>query len=125
MSIDTRIWVATLLVWAAASHTPTAQGGANKLEAVKALSCDFTVLATGTWTSGAPQAKVEPKELTVGFNEIDTQEGSAGAVGGYGPAHVVVRLSGKTLHFLQVSTSGPIYLTSVFDSPTKDGKFKA
>ncbi len=92
---------------------------------VTSLKCSFAVLATGTWMEDKAQAEVKPAKLALEFHAIDTQDGTAEAKGGYGPPHIVVRLSGGNLHFLQVGSDGPVYVTTVFDQPTPAGKLKA
>jgi hypothetical protein len=61
----------------------------------------------------------------VRFSAVDTQDGSAEAETQFGRLHIVARLSERSLHFLQVGSSGPVYMTSVFDAPSRDGKLKA
>lgn len=63
--------------------------------------------------------------LTLTFDQIDLQEGSAHVTGGYVANDIVARLAGTTLHFLNVGSSGPIAITTVFDSPASAGKLKA
>jgi hypothetical protein len=92
---------------------------------VKRLQCTFGLMATGTWTDEKPQVDVKETKLSLEFESIDTDEGSANAKGGFGAPHVVARLAGGNLHFIQVGSSGPVYVTTVFDQLTASKKFKA
>lgn len=108
----------------------TAAGGGQRPAKIttadaKSLKCTFTLVAIGTWSEDTPRADIKDAKVSVEFSDIDTQEGIANAKGGSGAPHVVVRLSGGILHFLQVSNSGPLYVTSVFDQATPGGKLKA
>ena len=38
---------------------------------------------------------------------------------------IIVRLSAGTLHLVQSSSGGPLYVTTVFPEQTPDGKLKA
>lgn len=112
------IVVASLLSWPGAASPVQ-----NPLEAVKSLKCAFSVYAIGTWQSAEARAEVKTGKLSVAFDSIDTQDGTADAIGAYGPMHIVVRYTASTLHFIQVaSTSGALYVTTVFPKETSPGK---
>ena len=118
--------IAATLAIGAATRAVAAQPSAKITTAdVKSVKCTFDLVATGTWAQEKTQAQVKEGKLVLEFTDIDTQEGTANAKGGLGPPHVVVRLSGGNLHFLQVATNGPLYVTTVFDARTPDGKLKA
>jgi hypothetical protein len=89
------------------------------------LACAFTVMATGTWKEGIPEAAVKPAKLSVAFDAVDTQDGSAETVGDSGKSHITVRLLGSYLHFMQMDPYGALYVTTVFDRETRDGKLQA
>jgi hypothetical protein len=97
----------------------------SKTASAKSLKCTFAVLATGTWIDEKAQAEVKAAKLAVEFHAIDTDDGTAETKGAFGPPHIVVRLSGGNLHFLQVASEGPVYVTTVFDQPTPAGRLKA
>ncbi len=109
-----------------------AQGpGQNSLADVKALKCAFTLMATGTWQKDAPSAEVTAAKLSMDFDAIDTQDGTANVVdvssASAGAPHITVRLLGDNLHFLAMNTSGSVYVTTVFaDKESRSsGRFKA
>ena len=88
-------------------------------------------MATGTWDKGTPSAEVKPATLSMQFDAIDTQEGTAN-VGDVstisaGAPHLIVRLIEDNLHFLAMNSSGSVYLTTVFSDrdSVAAGKFKA
>jgi len=95
------------------------------LSGVTKLECAFPLYVTGTWTDGEPETEVAPSGLSFSFEHIDADEGVSDAVGLFGPEYITVRLSGETLHFMQVGSSGPLYVTSVFGEPREDGKLNA
>ncbi len=103
-------------------HASPMQPAQDPLETVKSVTCAFSLYATGTWQNTEPHAEVKPAKLSVAFDSIDTQEGSAHSVGPYGSLPIVVRWSAGTLHFMQVSTSGALYLTTVFGKESTPGK---
>jgi hypothetical protein len=108
--------------------TPPVGGAQETLATVKKLQCRFSTYSTGTWVDGAPRAELKPAKLTVGFEAIDAADGTADTIGQFGPSHITVRLLGTTLHFMDVDTSGALYLTTVF-APVRDrlpgGKLRA
>jgi hypothetical protein len=102
-----------------------AQTLAQKLEAVKAVSCAFTAQAVGNWTGGAAKVDVRTPKLAVQFVEIDTADGSAKAKGEFGASPILVRYAAGTLHFMQSFLTGPLYVTTVFARETQPGKLMA
>ena len=95
------------------------------LEDVRQLECVFPLYVTGTWTDGYPETEVAPSDLAFSFENIYADEGVADAVGLFGPEYITVRLSGETLHFMQVGSAGPLYVTSVFADAREDGRLNA
>ena len=95
------------------------------------MKCTFTLLASGTWENGVPSPEVKPASLSIQFDAIDTQEGTAEVVDvstlSAGVPHITVRLLGDNLHFLAMNSSGSVYLTTVFSDRESraGGKFKA
>src|SRR5687767_14187718 len=73
-----------------------------RLANAKSLKCSFPTMATGTWTDGEPQAALKPAKLSVAFTAVDTQDGTADAVGDQGKAYITVRVVGAYLHFMQM-----------------------
>jgi hypothetical protein len=114
---------ATLQVATATQTSPTALR--DRLAAAKALDCTFSVLTTGGWDGGVPNATVGSASRSVSFHDINTQEGTATAGSGFGDSFIVVRLAGEYLHFLQMSSSGPVYMTTVLAREGRDGRLLA
>ena len=101
------------------------------LAGVQRLTCSFTVMTTGTWDQDAPSAAVTKSTLSIQFDAIDTQDGTANmsgvSTGAAGAPHITARLLGENLHFLAMNSSGSVYMTSLFgdrESRTS-GKFRA
>ena len=112
-----------------ASHAqPPAQ---VRLADVQRLKCAFTLMAVGTWDKDVPSAEVTPAKLSIQFDAIDTQDGTANVVevsaSAAGAPHITVRLLGDNLHLMAMNISGSVYLTTVFsDRESRAGaKFKA
>jgi hypothetical protein len=98
---------------------------APRLSKITSLKCAFTVLGTGTWIKGEAEASTKIAKLAVGFTAVDTQDGTADAVGDLGKSHITVRLVGNYLHFMQMDPYGALYLTTVFNTETRGGKLQA
>jgi hypothetical protein len=124
-------WLAGLLVALGLPTLHAQAPGQNSLADVKALTCTFTLMAVGTWDKEGPSADVTPAKLSMQFDAIDTQDGTANVVdvsaAAAGAPHITVRLLGDNLHFLAMNSSGSVYLTTVFaDRESRaGGKFKA
>ena len=98
----------------------------NALQTAKVLKCEFTLQATGTWTkAGEPQGEVKKMKLSLGFDSIDTNDGTATVMGSYGAPHIIVRLAAGYLHFMQVGSVGYLHVTTVFDKVAGPGRLKA
>ena len=111
---------------------PRAQApAATSLASVQRLKCAFTLMAVGTWDKDVPSAEVTKTSLSMQFDAIDTQDGTANvadvSASAAGAPHITVRLLGDNLHFLAMNVSGSVYMTSVFaDRDSKaGGTFKA
>lgn len=132
VSINRHRWWLAVLLFALGIQTPHAQEPARvSLENIQRLKCTFTLLATGTWDNGVASAEVKPANLSMQFDAIDTQDGTASvsnvSATGAGTPNVTVRLLGDNLHILAMNSTGSVYLTSVFsDRESRAGaKFKA
>jgi hypothetical protein len=106
-----------------------AQEGRPALATVKSVTCTFPILATGTWKNGKPEAAVKPAGLSLKFDSVDVDEGTAlllaNAGGTASKSDILVRLSKGTLHFVQMFTDGPLYTTTIFPNETRAGKLQA
>ena len=82
-------------------------------------------MATVNWVKGEAVAEIKPAKLNVSFDAIDADEGTARAVGQFGPSDIIVRLSVGSLHFIQSFREGPVYVTTIFPTESREGKLKA
>lgn len=115
---------ATLAIVGATLGTLDAQGQ-GRLAAAKALRCTFARTATGSWTkTGAAAAVVKPSTLTLRFDSIDFDNGTAQLRTGKAGSEVAARMAEGYVHFMQVFRTGPLYTTTVFDKD-KNGSLKA
>ena len=96
------------------------------LQDAKRVTCTFPVLATGTWDAkGVPKGEVKEAPLTVSYDAIDTDEGTARVNGRYGDMPIVAKASIWSLHLLQMGSEGTVRLTTVFNREGSPGKFMA
>jgi hypothetical protein len=106
-----------------------AQGGPPALATVNSVKCSFPILATGTWKNGKAEAAVKPARLSLKFDSVNVDEGTAvvlaNAGGTASRSDILVRLSKGTLHFVQIFVDGPLYTTTIFPNETRAGKLQA
>ena len=121
MSVIKYVAIAGVLM-SALLHPLAAQ---SPLATATRLNCSFPLITTGTWTNGEPEAELGTSTLKFQFVEIDPDGATANAVGPFGPSHIITRLSGDYLHFMQLFNVGPLYTTTVINRETHDGKFMA
>jgi hypothetical protein len=106
------------------SHLSNAQSKGT-LANVKSIKCTFPLMAVGNWGKEKPEAKVQPANLVLQFNDVNAEEGTAALQSGLGQYDIVVRAAGGYLHFIQSFLDGQLYVTTVLDKKTADGKLKA
>lgn len=109
----------------AASLTESRTAAQNRLAGVTAADCRFPLLATGTWEDGEPSAEATTSDLEFRFEAISTEDATAEAVGRFGVSHIITRLSGQYLHFMQIFQAGPLYTTTILNQETPTGSFLA
>ena len=98
---------------------------ADRLAGAKSANCMFSTMSVATWNNGVAAAEIKPAKLTLGFDQIDTEDGTARVVGAFGPSDIIVKLSTGTLHFVQSFREGPLYTTTIFSHESRGGKLKA
>ncbi len=98
---------------------------ADKLAAAKSIKCVFPTMAVGGWGSSGPLGEIKPATLSLGFEDVDTDDGTARVVGAFGPSDIIVRLSSGTLHFVQSFREGPLYATTIFPYEARPGRLRA
>jgi hypothetical protein len=126
MSMTTRsaaVVVTLVLPICAAAQVPNAPSA--RLAKATSLKCTFSSMATGTWKAGESVVSTKPAKLAVSFNAVDTQDGTAEAVGDSGKSHITVRLVGPYLHLMQMDPYGALYVTTVIDTETRPGRLAA
>ena len=112
-----------LLVIAVAPPIAMAQA---RIATAKSLRCRFSLSATGRWeTDGTAKSAVAPAKLSLLFEAIDADDGTARLRNGAVSSDVVARQSGGYLHLMQIFKTGAMYTTTVFDQETTRGAFRA
>jgi hypothetical protein len=117
--------VGTLSVFLASASVASGQSAQARLANAKSLKCVFQIVATASWTNGEPKTEIKPAKLSIGFDEINPDEGTARMVGTFGPSEIIVRLSTGNLHFVQAFREGPLYTTTIFPKETRNGSLQA
>jgi hypothetical protein len=113
----------TVVLW---SSLANAQGRIeDRLAKVKGVKCTFPVMATGGWTKGEPQIESKAAKMSVGFDEVNVDDGTARVIGAFGPSDIIVRLALGTLHFMQSFREGPLYVTTIFPEESRGGNLIA
>src|SRR6267143_6286151 len=114
---------ALVLVPSAWSAQDAAKG---KLGTAKTIKCTFPLVVVGTWSSAQPKAELKPAKLTLQFEAINVDEGTARLEAGMGGTYdIIVRYAGGYLHFIQSFLDGPLYTTTILEKQTNGGKLKA
>jgi hypothetical protein len=121
----TGVRAGALILLLAAPWTAAAQKPEERMATAKTVTCVFTVRSAGNWTGGTAKADVTMPKVTVQFDEVDPDEGTARAKGEFGASPILVRLANGNLHFLQSFLTGPLYVTSVFPRETQPGRLLA
>lgn len=126
--LDVRLVLIVVFVFLA-SHAASAQRAAQTAPGrAKSLSCVFPVMATASWKNGEPVAEIKAAKLSLEYDTIEPQEGSARYAGGdtnLAVSDIIAQLSGGSLHLMQTSRSGAVYITTVYPSESRGGKLKA
>ena len=105
--------------------TQTLRTSSERLSKVTSLKCTFSTMAVADWKNGEGTIATKPAKLSVSFNNVDVEAGSADAVGDSGKSHITVRVLGSYLHFMQLDPYGALHVTTVFDRETRGGKLQA
>src|SRR5438132_6530883 len=122
-----RVLVAVFLFVAGSGIVTGQSSVGERLARAKSMKCVFAAMATGDWAKGKGDVHGEIKRsnLSISFDTIDADEGTARVIGNFGASDIIVRLSAGTLHFVQSFREGPLYATTIFPYETVDGKLKA
>jgi hypothetical protein len=121
-----RLGLTALIVASVAGNGQAQIRNSKVLQGVKKVSCVFTTITTGTWDkAGAASAEIKPISMKVSFDTIDTEDGTAIVNGPFGPLPIITKVSIWSLHFLQMGSEGSLRLTTVFDTESRPGKYKA
>jgi hypothetical protein len=123
MWVTSRMLLGLLVVIAVAPPIASAQG---RIATAKGLRCRFSLSAAGRWeTDGTARSTVAPARLTLLFEAIDADDGTARLRTGAVTSDVAARQSGGYLHLMQVFKTGAMYTTTVFDQEATRGGFRA
>lgn len=124
MSLRAGIGIAmTLALLDAGTGRPAAQA---RIASATGLRCSFSSHVKGQWRAdGSVDAQAGPAKLSLRFEDIDTDSGTAQLRTGSMTSELIVRASEGYMNLLQVFRTGPMYTTTVFDANAGGGKFRA
>ena len=119
--------LAAILLLSAATVAGAQSTDKNPLAQVKAMTCKFSIYASGAWTKTLePDGKIrQPETLALEIDEIDTDSGSGRVTGTSGPADVTALLTISSLHFMERSVTGTLNITTVFSGDATAKTFRA
>jgi hypothetical protein len=96
------------------------------LAAARSIKCSFPAMALGSWGKEGAEGRIKPATLSLQFDAINTDEGSAEMKSTFGGKYdIIVRYAEGYLHFIQSFLDGPLYTTTILEKKTADGKLKA
>ncbi len=92
---------------------------ANELVAVKTLRCSFDVGFTAEYNDKLKVKNVEKdqkpfSDTDIVYDSIDPKSGTARVIGRIGTETVAILLGDKVIHFLEITETGNLVATSVF-----------
>ena len=119
------VLIAALTVLASSGAAYSQTKNADRLGKAQSLKCSFSLMTTGNWKNGEPQPETKPATLSIGFESINADEGTARVIGSFGPSDIIVKLAYGTLHFVQAFREGPLYVTTIFPKESKEGRLQA
>ena len=114
--------ILAILLFLTSNANAQDRGALGKATSVK---CTFTLMAVGSWGKEKPEAKVQPANLVLQFDAVNTDEGTAELKSGFGKYDIIVRYAGGYLHFIQSFLDGQLYTTTILEKKTASGKLKA
>jgi hypothetical protein len=119
--------VALVIVALAALRAGVEEAAAQtRIATAKTIQCSLHRQSTGTWLKdGTAEATVKSSALTLRFESIDSDAGTARLRSGATGADVTVRFAEGYLHIMQAFRTGPLYTTTVFEAGSSRNKFKA
>jgi hypothetical protein len=119
-----RILAALTIFWALFSipHLLAAQ---SRLATATSIKCTFSLMSVGALKEDQPKADVKPAKLTLEFEAVNADEGTARLKSGFGDYDIIVRYTQGYLHFIQSFRDGPLYVTTILEQKTSSGKLKA
>lgn len=98
----------------------------NPLDKITSLTCEFPITSVNDWKEETPAPVIKKdQKLVFQLDSIDVAKSTAKIVGKGKAQDLKVITTPESLHFLEEMPSGILNLTTVFNAPTKDGRFKA
>jgi hypothetical protein len=118
--------LAALAILGVVLLAPRSLEAQDALAKAKVIKCTFPVMTVSTWGKEKPEAQVKPPTMKdpLQFESINVDEGSAELKSNYGKYDIIVRYSKGYLHFIQSFLDGPLYVTTILEKKTANGKFK-
>lgn len=87
----------------------------NRLFAARSLKCEYTSRSYTKWLGGQPVIELTTeKNMTLHFDSIDKEKGSARIIGNQGAADVFLVVTIEGIHILEGAPAGNMNFTTVF-----------
>ncbi len=115
--------MAVALLWAPCAAVGQDLG--RTLETVTNIECAFSLMSLGGWGDAAPEAELQPADLTLEFQAVNADEASAELASGFGIYDIIVRYAPGYLNFIQSFRDGPLYVTTVLEKEAPAGGLMA
>ena len=97
----------------------------SALARASTIKCTFPLMVLSSLRDEPPKAEVKPSTLVLQFEDINADEGTAELKSGVGAYDIIVRYAQGYLNFIQSFREGPLYVTTVLEQKTSEGKLKA
>lgn len=96
------------------------------LDKIAGFTCEFPTSTVNDWQEEAPAPALrKDQKFSFRLDSIDAAKGTAKIIGTGGASNLKVMPYPESLHFIEAMESGNVNLTTIYNSPTKDGKYKA
>lgn len=95
------------------------------LVSVKSWKCEFPSLAVADWAQDEPAPALKEQTFSFHIDNVDVPAGKACIIGNAGSADLVVLSGAGALHFLEITPTGNLNITTIFSAVAGPDRLKA
>ncbi len=95
------------------------------LTSVRSWKCEFPSLAVADWAQNEPTPTLEQQAFSFHIDNVDVRAGNARMVGNAGSEDLFVLSRAGALHFLEITPTGNLNITTIFSAVAGAGTLKA